>query len=225
MRPDAIVLEASGVALPQKIAAFVDGWPGIRLAGSITLADCLNLEALLTDKFVAPLVRDQIRGSSRIVLTKEDLASDRGLEAVSDCIASLNPGAAVSIGSSSLVVDELIEGIEAGADVPAHVVSHLAFDTATFTATGTFEREGLTMALENLPKDVWRVKGFVYLDESKGSARRHSVQRVGNRTSIEPERERAPSPISENSVVFIAPKGLIDLAKCVAIFAELISRR
>ena len=220
MSPDGVVIEASGVALPQKIAAFVDGWPGIRLAGSVTLVDSLNLETLLADKFVAPLVQDQVRGSSRIVLTKEDLVSNHAIEAVTACVSRLNANAEISIGSTSLVIDELI-GVETFEDEIADGGgSHIAFDTATFTSAGTFERDTLTRLLRKLPRDVWRVKGFVNLETANGEPTRHVVQRVGNRTILEVDEAGAMQPDYENRVVFIAPKGLVELDDHIRAFSE-----
>ncbi len=222
MSPDGVVIEASGVALPQKIAALVDGWPGIRLAGSVTLADSLNLEMLLADKFVAPLVHDQVRGSSRIVLTKEDLAADHTIDTAIAHVSRLNPNAEVRIGSSSLVIDELFGSDASGVEIVDGFASHIAFDTAAFTGTGVFERNTLTTMLEQVPKDVWRIKGFVYLTHPTGESTRHLVQRVGPRTILEEDAASATDPDYENRVVFITPKGLVELDDHIHALASII---
>ena len=73
-RPDLLVIEASGVAEPRRIAAVALAEPEMRFGGVITLADAANLPALLDDPRIGPQVADQIRAADLIALTKADLA-------------------------------------------------------------------------------------------------------------------------------------------------------
>jgi len=72
-RPDALVIEASGVAEPRKIANAALAEPEMRLAGVVVLADAANLPALLDDPRVGAQAADQIRAADLIALTKADL--------------------------------------------------------------------------------------------------------------------------------------------------------
>ena len=58
-RPDALVIEASGVAQPEKIATAAHAEPEMRYGGIVTLADAANLAGLLEDREIG----EQVRGN------------------------------------------------------------------------------------------------------------------------------------------------------------------
>ena len=232
MAPDGIVIEASGVALPQRIAAYVDGWPGIRLANSITLVDCLNLDTLWRDKFVSSLVRDQIRGSSRIVFTKTDLATPDQYAAARARASRENPTADRSMGVASTEIEDFLDEMTLGVDSLDRPSAHIAFDTVTFEASGEFDRQALTDFVTHLSPDVWRVKGFAWCSRPRtaegvgdvageGGAAGSvlvAVQRVGSRSLVD---LAAPASMDievaerRNTLVLIAVKGRVDLEPIV----------
>ena len=74
-RPDALVIEASGVADPLKLAALARAEPDLRCDGVVTLVDAVNVDTLLADARVGDAVRRQIDGADLLVVTKEDVAS------------------------------------------------------------------------------------------------------------------------------------------------------
>ena len=82
LRPDNIVIEASGVANPKKIAYYGQGWPGLRLGAVVTLVDATAIRERADDKFVGRLVLDQMAAADFIVLTKTDLIDEGGRRAV-----------------------------------------------------------------------------------------------------------------------------------------------
>jgi len=75
-RPKKILLEASGVADPNKIAYYARGWPGLTLDAVITLVEAARSRQLAVDKFVGPTVLRQIQAADLLVLSKSDLATD-----------------------------------------------------------------------------------------------------------------------------------------------------
>jgi G3E family GTPase len=75
-RPTKILLEASGVADPNKIAYYARGWPGLSLDAVITLVEVGRSRTLAGDKFVGPTVIRQIQAADLLVLSKADLATD-----------------------------------------------------------------------------------------------------------------------------------------------------
>ena len=81
-RPDQIVIEASGVADPAKVAHYGQGWPGCRLDSVTVLADAETIRARARDRFVGELVTRQLRGGDLVILTKTDLIDDSALAGV-----------------------------------------------------------------------------------------------------------------------------------------------
>lgn len=80
--PDQIVIEASGVADPAKVAAYGYGWPGCRLDAVIVLADAETIQVRAKDQFVGELVTRQLRGANLVLVTKSDLVSPEVLDSV-----------------------------------------------------------------------------------------------------------------------------------------------
>lgn len=74
-RPDYLVIEASGVADPQKIAAAAHAEPEMRYCGVVTMADAANIAPLLADRRIGHQVAGQIEGADLLLVTKTDLAS------------------------------------------------------------------------------------------------------------------------------------------------------
>ena len=67
---EAVVIEASGVAIPIKIANYGLSWPGFRLLGILSLVKGRNLKQLLSDKFVSKTVKAQILQADRVLLNR-----------------------------------------------------------------------------------------------------------------------------------------------------------
>ena len=65
-----VIVEASGVALPAKIANYGRNWPGFTLQGVFTVVDSRNIDRLLDDKYVKHLVKDQIQQADHVLLTR-----------------------------------------------------------------------------------------------------------------------------------------------------------
>ena len=66
----AVVIEASGVAIPIKIANYGLSWPGFRLLGILSLVKGKSLKHLLSDKFVSKTVKAQITQADRVLLNR-----------------------------------------------------------------------------------------------------------------------------------------------------------
>lgn len=69
-RPDHILIEASGIADPAKIAAVSLAEKELRYAGIITLVDGLNINQQLADQRIAPQVDAQLRCADLLVVSK-----------------------------------------------------------------------------------------------------------------------------------------------------------
>jgi len=91
IRPDHILVEASGVADPARIAKLAAS-PGLEPRGTIVLADSETIEARANDKFVGRLIRDQLVRTDLIVLNKMDLLDDHRIGRVRDWIGQIAPG-------------------------------------------------------------------------------------------------------------------------------------
>ncbi|MBT3494085.1 MAG: GTP-binding protein [Rhodospirillaceae bacterium] len=182
--PDQIVIEASGVANPAKIAMYGQGWPGLRLDGIVTVVDGESVRARADDKFVAATVRQQLAAADLLVLHKTDLLAEEQQTAVRHWLRQQAPGTrllAASFGDlpAAVLLGQGSFSSRQYDDLAAHDI----YRTASFQFSGPFDRECLAARIKAWPAGVLRAKGLVYLDDDPGHA--HILQLVGRRYSLE----------------------------------------
>ena len=91
--PDRLVVEASGVAEPDRVASYGDR-RRIRPDGIVVAVDATDVVARAADRTYGPLVVRQVGAAEVIVVTKVDLAADGGAAARAWC-AEVAPGTPV----------------------------------------------------------------------------------------------------------------------------------
>src|SRR5664279_2053642 len=80
--PEHIVIEASGVADPRKIASYATAHPRLRLDGVIIVADAETIRLRSADQYVGELVMRQLAEADLLVLSNLDLIDDTERKAV-----------------------------------------------------------------------------------------------------------------------------------------------
>lgn len=181
-RPDAIIVEASGVADPANIAQIASALPNMRL-GSIAVVVDASADAAISE--VKALQARQIAQADLILLNKTDLISDREAHALEDTLRRQAPGATLlrtvrcAVPTAFLLDGPHIE--QAGAD--QENAAQPEFESAVFAVNGPLDRAALERCLSNLPDSPMRIKGFVEL--SCCERRTFLVQSVGRRWTIE----------------------------------------
>ncbi|MEP0943563.1 MAG: CobW family GTP-binding protein [Rhizobiaceae bacterium] len=75
-RPDHIILEASGVALPAAIASSLSLLNGFSVDGIVVLADAETIRQRSTDKYMSDTILRQLESADILLLNKIDLISD-----------------------------------------------------------------------------------------------------------------------------------------------------
>ena len=223
MPPDHIVIEASGVADPQKIACYGAAHPRLRLDGLIVVADAETIRERVNDKHVGDLVVRQLAAADLLVLSKADLIDDTQQNEVRTFVHRLVPDARiVKSVFGDLPADVLLDIHETqtaanlqGATLSRSDHSH-QFATCHFFSEQPFSEDRLRIALNSLPETVLRAKGLLYLQE--GNTRSMLLQLVGKRWILEPgpfwkEGRRC------TSLVAIGVAGLLDIEHIESAFA------
>ena len=67
---EAVVIEASGVTIPIKMANYGQTWPGFYLMGILSVVDGKSLKKLLSNKFVSKTVKAQIEQADKVLLNR-----------------------------------------------------------------------------------------------------------------------------------------------------------
>ena len=167
--PQQIVIEASGVADPGRIAFYGAAEPRLRLDGLIVVADAETIRARLDHKYVGELVLRQLAAADLIVLSKTDLTGEPELAEVRSLLNNLVPQARVASSIQGQLPVDVLLGIRetsphatmqsSGAD-PAKIseTSH-PFSTWHFVSERPFDTTRLNEVLGSLPDSVLRAKG------------------------------------------------------------------
>ena len=203
-KPEQIVIEASGIADPAKIAIYGRGWPGLRLDAVVTLVDGETIRARAHDKFVGNLVGRQVAAADVVILSKVDLLDDQSRQLARNWIAETAPGAHIVEAIEGDVPASLLleDGRAACAGpVPAKEAHHHGeiFTALSFTDQRPFDRARLAALLDIWPIAVWRAKGLVFLREDPAHA--YLLQRVGKRWSLDPHRTWGDQPPASKLVI------------------------
>ncbi|MBY6108940.1 MULTISPECIES: GTP-binding protein [unclassified Halomonas] len=189
-RPTEILIEASGVANPQRIADIARLAPGLELADIVVLVDASQAGRLALDAQVGELWRAQVHAAHRLLvnrLPQEDSARDQLL----GWLGQLAPGAAVatepvqvapasSRTTSSGPAFWQGNGAKASAEPFAVRARHSGLTDATLHLRHSLVAEELQVLLERYRDCLFRAKGFVRCRLADGEEWR-SLQLSGQR--------------------------------------------
>ena len=211
LKPDNIVIEASGVADPAKIAYYGQGWPGVRLDAVASLVDATNIRARAGDKYVGSLVQRQLDAGDILLLSKIDLISPEEQRRVRGWLAArtaASPMAAIRHGSAPL--DLLLETGNRRSDpaAPDATPDHDRYFTSfVWQDHRPLDRAVFMQEMANWPDEVLRAKGFIRFSDDIDHA--YNLQRVGARASLEAGPRSDDLPAGARIVV-IGPRDQLD---------------
>lgn len=207
--PDAIVIEASGLADPRGIVQVALANPALRLDGVVALADAEALLGQAADPACARTLLGQIDAADVIVLNKRDLVSAATAAEVRAWLEARAPGRPVIDAVEAAVPVEVVLGIESerapGGPVDADHAD--AFESASIAVDCPLDRMKLRECLRRLPEGIVRAKGILWMADD--ADRRTAYQRVGRRWSLTPLGDWHGEPRLSRLVV-IGRKGTFD---------------
>ncbi|WP_454742897.1 CobW family GTP-binding protein [Cupriavidus necator] len=211
-RPDLLVIEASGVSDPQRIAQVGLLDPAFRLNAVVVAVDVVGVDGSLRDPLVGEMVRRRIAGASVAVLTKADLGDETSVVMVAHTVGSIAPRAAVLTArqgdvplsvfvDSALPVPHDVGVPRAGAGWQRAVGGvHAGIRSLSYRTRRGFDKVRLRQALATLPVRLLRAKGIVRL---AADPRLHELHVVAGRMRLSPMEQGESSESSESTLVFI----------------------
>jgi len=185
--PEYILIETSGVSDPAAVATtfqIAEVMPLVRLDSVVTVVDAEQFLALEGED--ADLSVGQIEFADIVVLNKVDLITDVYRTKVIDEIRRITPGARIIEASYGQVPLELIIGVGEFAperlhlrtvrDIHTHEIGEhhdhehhhdhtLVYSTWSWTNEKPLSLEPLLDAIDMLPTNIYRAKGFFYVAE------------------------------------------------------------
>lgn len=213
--PDAIVLEASGLADPHGIVQVALANKSLSVECILAVVDAQAMLEQAEDPVGKRVFMAQLSASDMIVLNK--LACVDGLHKAR-ALAWLHAHAAekpvIAREVDSVPIDIILapreplarEAPDTGWLRTPRLASH-GFESVSLTVDRPLDRQRLTRLLESVPSAVVRAKGVLQLSDQPGVT--SVYQRVGPRWSLvhEPAPEGTPP---QSHIVFIAPRGALD---------------
>lgn len=211
--PEAIVLEASGLADPLGIAQVALANPALRLDGILAVLDAEAAARTAADPACVATFSAQASAADLVILNKVDLVDAATLAGARALAAGLAPGKPVIETSQSEVPAEIVLGIRSArvlAPGLAPDAGHAAaFGSWSGNTKALLDANKLRAMLEALPAGVLRAKGVLRLSDAPD--RRTVYQRVGKRWSFVTD-DRSESS-QQSSLVVIGPANAIDAAE------------
>ncbi len=225
---DAVVIEASGVSDPWRIAQIGMAAPELSLDGVIVLVDASAVLDQARDPLLADSLQRQLKAADLVVINKADLASDDERRQVRDWIAGVAGRTPVFETSQAVVPLAMLTGAalpqararaEQGCDHahhdPMHQHSHdhgQLFDTWSQRPEAVLSAQALRAALRNMPDGVLRLKGIVQTDEHGWA----ELQFAGRHGSL----RQAAAPDNGAALVAIGLRGKLPARELDALFSR-----
>jgi G3E family GTPase len=171
--PDAIVVEASGVADPQSTLFLALTNKKIKLDGLVTVVDADSVLERLHERRLEVLIERQIEAADVVLLNKADLASKERLVKIQKWIASKAPQAVVVESKFGNVPPAVLVGLESayfeGNRDPQTEMRHHHHDdeleTWTFSSPIPLDRDSLMEVMRSLPETIIRAKGILQMKD------------------------------------------------------------
>lgn len=205
-RPELLIIEASGVSDPVKIAQIGLLDRAFRLYGIIVAVDAERIGATLLDPYVGDIVRRQIAGATALVLTKTDLVTEQEKVTAMEATSALATTSLLLESANGSIPLALLFDASAA---PHHRTGGLALaagerlnshqDICSFSFRSDFrlDRKKLREVFRSLSVPLLRAKGIVWLDHDASPQELHVV---GGRILITPFAGRAEA---ESTIVLM----------------------
>lgn len=185
-RFDHIVVEASGVADPGRIADLAALEPRLQRDGVIVLVDAAEVRERAADRRLTDTIERQIRSADLLILNKVDLVTDPGGDPGADLVALRDwlcrqSQAPLFEACRAAVPLGLLFGLDR-LGITADAPPSADFASWSYTWREPVPRQALTDLLHDAQRGVLRAKGIVRFDDSPD--RRSIVHLVGRRIEI-----------------------------------------
>jgi len=203
-RPEHIIVEASGVADPARIADIARLSPSLDLNSVIVIVDSERVRAQYVDPYVGDMVAKQLTAADVIVVNKVDLveAPDRG--DLRRWIEALTPSSILVESVQARIPSDLLSGpsiatklvakrdrvsqLDDGGRRHQHHNPHLdGVRSWSLDTENMFDRKELESILDSLPPSVFRVKGLMRFQDEPDVL--YSLQMAGPRWTLTKHRQ------------------------------------
>lgn len=206
--PDQLIIEASGVAEPRRIANFAKAEPDLSLNAIVTLIDGVNFKSSYEDPRLADVLKEQVRAANMLFVNKQDMLNGGQRSDLSAILTELNSSALQMETINAAVSPDLIFADfwrEKIPEIDEH--SHLhgdIFESWSYRSDLGFSGENLKKTLSMTSGDLYRFKG-IFKNTDDGE-KNWAIHKVGTMVDLQPLRKPNASD-TVGSFVAIGLKG------------------
>lgn len=205
-----VVIEASGVSDPWRIAQLALVEPGFSLEPIVVVVDAATLMRLRDDRWIGDTVCRQIAAAEVVVLSKADQAGAAALTKVQGAIRAMRPDARLVDARDGALFDSMLRFPTAAAhQFRADTPPTHEFSTWYWVPERPLDRARLRSVLHALPASVLRVKGFCLLAPE---AAPHLLQFAAGQWTL------VPAPGQSMGLVVIGTAAMPDADALTALF-------
>jgi len=207
VKPEAIVIEASGVSDPGEVAKILSDEamrPFASLDLIISMLDCKNLASYQPTEL--RLIKEQLRYSGIVMLTKIEQASATNINDAKELVREMNVGAVIIDDYLKILNLDLLLGTQRAAiEIDQHgtfnTQANELFKSWNFSSSVPMSEAEFQTVLNELPPNTVRGKGFVLLKDYPTV--RFEFQMVGKAAQVQPKGEWGLQ-MPKTEIVFIA---------------------
>jgi G3E family GTPase len=169
--PQRVIVEASGVSDPQRIAAYGQT-PGFSLDGVIVVVDAATVREKAMDKYVGRMVCQQIKSADLIILNKIDTVTEHQKLEVMDWLRETSPRCRLIEAQFGGVPIQILLGSALGSiakDFEIHAHDHsddTTYQSWSHVSDKPISRAQIECFANGLPKTVLRAKGILLLEDA-----------------------------------------------------------
>lgn len=189
--PDRIIIEASGAADPSALAMMISSHPSLSRDGVIGIIDVVNFEGY---KDLSVTAQNQTKFTDLIIFNKIELADLEKKKAVVGYIRELNTHSPIVEAPKGKVSSKLVFGLDTKdlsvileelktSKVNQPHSDHIEEDqiqTFNLKPLGKFNMSELEKLINETPKNIFRIKGFIKLEDNQF----YLLNSVGKRTDF-----------------------------------------
>ncbi|MCC3303353.1 CobW family GTP-binding protein [Sneathiella sp. HT1-7] len=165
--PDHLLIEASGVAEPKRIANFARAEPDLTLNGIVTMVDALNFQTTREDQRLSEIVEAQISSAHILLLNKCDLAQQQNIDICAEILRHVNETAPIIKITHGALSGDIFFGegrsidrlSETSNDSHSHT-HETDFSRWSVATDSEINKATLKEVLNHLPPSILRVKGI-----------------------------------------------------------------
>lgn len=203
VRPDQVVIECSGVAIPSAIAASVTLLDGFTPDGTVVLVDAETIRESAENEYIGDTITRQLADADLVVMNKADLVSAMELTALEAWLQEIAPRAKTLSAEHGKAPLDLVLGL-GSAPILSQQSGHAdgLFDSIALPCPRALEGAALAAKLTDPALNITRAKGFF---DPAPSGTRKALHIVGRRWEITEAPQNAPL-----GIVCIGLKGQFD---------------